>query len=208
MSILNSDFHHGLLDAAPTRFRRTPCVTLPQFVEPGLAAWFRDAIAGADFKVWDHTAIDASSRDLRMDDAGILARLLFLLNHDEPFEALQCLTGCEPIGSFQGGVYRMVPGEGHHLSWHDDVAGTRMLALSIDFSLASYTGGAFQLRDKHSGGVIHERVNTRLGDAVLFRVGTDLQHRVLPVEGGVAKTAFAGWFSREPYAPYTTRRRR
>ena len=36
------------------------------------------------------------------------------------------------------------------------------------------------------------------GDAVLFRVREDLQHRVMPLEGTGARTAFAGWFRSRP----------
>lgn len=37
-------------------------------------------------------------------------------------------------------------------------------------------------------------VNTGLGDALIFRISGELKHRVAPMEGDEAKTAFAGWF--------------
>jgi hypothetical protein len=36
--------------------------------------------------------------------------------------------------------------------------------------------------------------NTGFGDAILFRISKDLEHRVTEVVGEVAKTAYAGWF--------------
>jgi hypothetical protein len=34
----------------------------------------------------------------------------------------------------------------------------------------------------------------RLGDATLFRIGDDLEHRVMPVKSGSVRVAYAGWF--------------
>ena len=36
------------------------------------------------------------------------------------------------------------------------------------------------------------------GDALLFELGEHLEHRVLPVRGGTARTVFAGWFKAGP----------
>jgi hypothetical protein len=37
-------------------------------------------------------------------------------------------------------------------------------------------------------------VNKGFGDAIVFRIGGNLEHRVAPVRGAVPKIAFAGWF--------------
>jgi hypothetical protein len=40
--------------------------------------------------------------------------------------------------------------------------------------------------------------NTGAGDAVLFRIAERLEHRVTSLRGDVPRTAYAGWFLREP----------
>lgn len=91
-------------------------------------------------------------------------------------------------------------GRGHRMRWHDDVerAKGRMIGMSINLSAEVYRRGVFQLRDRRSARVLRELPNTGFGDAVLFRIAADLEHRVTPVVGGAAKTAFAGWFCSRP----------
>ena len=40
--------------------------------------------------------------------------------------------------------------------------------------------------------------NTGLGDAIIFRLRSDLEHLATDVEGTIEKTAFAGWFRSSP----------
>ena len=61
-----------------------------------------------------------------------------------------------------------------------------------------YTGGVFQLRRRGCAEILTETPNTGPGDAILFRIDDQFEHRITDVEGTVAKTAFAGWFVSEP----------
>jgi hypothetical protein len=70
--------------------------------------------------------------------------------------------------------------------------------MSINLSLEEYQGGELQIRETRSGKIVSEIANTGLGDAVLFPISPELEHRVLPVRGDRAKIAFAGWFRAEP----------
>jgi hypothetical protein len=45
---------------------------------------------------------------------------------------------------------------------------------------------------------LQEVTNTGLGDAIVFRLSDDLQHRINEVRGAQPKTAFAGWFRSDP----------
>jgi hypothetical protein len=74
----------------------------------------------------------------------------------------------------------------------------RRVALSINLSGQPFEGGELLLRDAASEQVLAEIGNRAEGDAVLFRVHEDLEHRVLPVAGEVPRTAFAGWFTAGP----------
>jgi hypothetical protein len=83
---------------------------------------------------------------------------------------------------------------GHTDDWHDDTSDGRLLAMSINLSPRGYQGGVFQMRESKSHWTLMEIANTGLGDALLFRVSSDLQHRVTEVQTGEPRTAFAGWF--------------
>ena len=68
------------------------------------------------------------------------------------------------------------------------------MALSINLSTDVYGGGTFELRDRQTKAPLAQINNTGFGDALLFRVSNNLEHRVTEVVGKVAKTACAGWF--------------
>ena len=97
-----------------------------------------------------------------------------------------------------GALYRMHASDEHYDSWHHDCAHSRMIAVSINLSSDVYSGGVLQIRERESGAIVHEVANTGVGDAIVFRVSPDLEHRVTAVKGAVAKTAYAGWFCSEP----------
>ncbi len=124
--------------------------------------------------------------------------LLFLANHPQLFQLIRQITGCGAIGCFSGRVYRMVPGSQHYDSWHSDMIDHRMIGMSINLSPKVYSGGIFQMRDRDSRQIIHETANTGFADGIIFRLSTQLQHRITEVEGSVPKTAFAGWFQSDP----------
>lgn len=124
--------------------------------------------------------------------------LHFLVNDPRLFQIIQQITGCALIGCFSGRVYHVVPGRGHHDSWHTDMVQRRMIAMSINLSAESYRGGVLQIRERESKRMIHEVANIGLGDAIIFRIASHLEHRIADVEGAVAKTAFAGWFRSQP----------
>jgi len=126
------------------------------------------------------------------------AALLFLVNDKKLFQIIQTVTRCDQIGCFQGRVYRLNPGGGHHDSWHNDIGEDRLVGMSINLSSDVYSGGRLQIRDQASGEIVCEAPNAGIGDAVIFRLSRRLQHRITDVEGTASKTAFAGWFRAQP----------
>jgi hypothetical protein len=121
-----------------------------------------------------------------------------LLNDPRLFAAVREVTGCDSIGCFEGRVYRMAPGGEHYDSWHNDLAEGRMVAMSVNLSREPYAGGVLQMRRRGPKEVFAEVTNVGAGDAILFRLDSELQHRVTPVQGSTSKTAFAGWFKSSP----------
>lgn len=137
--------------------------------------------------------------------------LLLLLNNARLFKIIEQITGCGHIGCFRGHIYRVVPGESRHdeithyqagyetlTGWHTDLNGTRLVALSINLNTEPYLGGVLSIREAKTKRILCELPNSGFGDAILFRINEQLEHRVSDLEGTVPKTAFVGWFESEP----------
>jgi hypothetical protein len=122
--------------------------------------------------------------------------LAFLLNNPEFLNVIRTITGCTQISEFSGRVYRMAAGPQHHLSWHNDIdiKEKREIGLSMNLSTNAFQGGTFELRNRSTLAPLAQVNNTGFGDALLFRISADLQHRVTQIVGPVPKTACAGWF--------------
>ena len=175
-------------------FARYHVVHLPGFFETALVAEVVERVGKARFAPRRDEGIALESC---MEDEALLSALFLLMNDPELLAWIQRVAGREPIGSFWGRVYRFEPGPEHHDSWHTDAARSRMVGLSVNLSRLAYEGGAFQIREGTSD-PLREITNTGFGDALLFDIGPALSHRVTSVSGDASRTAFAGWFLREP----------
>jgi hypothetical protein len=186
------------LAALTAIFRSANCVKLERFVEPRLLEWIAGAVARARFVPRVHDDVDPPATDLFLSDHDIRSTMLLLFNDQSLFDFIERLTGCAPIGCFVGSTYRMTA-ELHHVDgWHDDIYDGRMIALSLNLSRDGYRGGVLQMRARDSQRILHEVANTGFGDAIVFRLAVDLEHRVTDVLAGPAKTAYAGWFKSRP----------
>lgn len=137
-------------------------------------------------------------RELTVANNALPFALLLLLNNPRLFRLIEEITGCGHIGCFRGRIYRIVPGTNHHVEWHTDLNGTRLVALSVNLNSEPYEGGVLSIREAATERILCELTNSGFGDAILFRIDERLQHRVSDVEGTVAKTALAGWFESAP----------
>jgi hypothetical protein len=214
--------HSGFSPASPTvlahahaAFHASHALLLNRFVERTLleewqrridAAPFVDRVAKGEWG--DRTP----SVDQRIDDRAAWGGCIFAMNDPALFATVERVTGCVPIGSFFGSIYRIVAGRRHFHSWHNDLDGNRLVALSVNLSPNGYRGGVLQIaaRKEEAAGreatidtpggrpMLAEIANTGWGDAVIFEISEALEHRVNEVEAGPDKTAFAGWFVRSP----------
>ena len=132
-----------------------------------------------------------------MQDNALLRLIRFTVNDYDLFRIIEKMTGCGPIGCFDGRIYRMTAGPQQD-SWHDDWAENRVIAMSVNLSEQSYLGGELMLRHRDRPEKIQQIVNTSFGDALLFRLGAKLEHQVAKVRGRAPKTAYAGWFRTQP----------
>ena len=185
----------GALARVRAEFDEGHCVLLPQLLAPELVRVVLTAFERTPFAGSEHAGIGSEL----CAEHGLATSVLELVANDPQFfDVVRQLTGCGPIGSFVGRIYRMVPGQGHYDSWHSDVGRERMIAMSINLSAQPYAGGLLQMRRVDSDRVFHEVANLGLGDALMFRVDPSLLHQVTEVVGSVPKTAYAGWFRTRP----------
>jgi hypothetical protein len=179
-------------------FDRQHCIRLHQLLEPGLLRVLQRQIEQAEFFETVHEDEgDPPPIDLCMRPNAASHALHLVVNEPCFLRFLEQVTGCGGIGCFLGTVFRRVR-DANLYDWHNDLVEDRMLAMSINLSTGVYRGGTLQLRDAESGRVVHEVANTGFGDATIFRIARCLEHRVSPVEGPVARSAFAGWFRPQP----------
>jgi hypothetical protein len=178
-------------------FRADQFLRLRRLLEPGLLQYYVDEIGAARFEERVHEGI---GKELWLHDPRLARGLEFLFNDPLLLELVEKLAGCGPVRSFDGRVYRFPPDDEDEYfdSWHDDLGDDRLVALSLNLSPEPYLGGTLEIRNRHTELTLAEVDNPVLGDAVLFRLGEDLQHRVTPLRGGAARTAFAGWFRSQP----------
>lgn len=178
---------------AADMFRRQHVILLEQLLDPGLLARVQQAVASATFVSRTHGKI---GRELCMTQDSLAVQMLSLqTNLDSLFAAVRTITGCGPIGFFEGRIYRAPASAEFSDSWHSDESGGRQVGLSINLGPEVYQGGLFELREGEA--VLFRAANTVPGNALLFRIRAGLQHRVKPVEGTTPKTAYAGWFIEE-----------
>ena len=182
--------------AARAHFDRHHWVKLPHFLDGSMLAQVQHALARARFVEVRHTGVTPPSIDVCMEPNALSAMLELLCNDAVVLRAVEALTGCGPLVRFNGFVYRLAPGTGHHHNWHNDVLQRRRVAMSINLEADPYEGGVLIIRERESERVVAAVENTGAGDAVLFRIDSALQHRATAVTRGV-KTAFAGWFRSE-----------
>jgi len=186
-----------VLGALRDQFEQRHYFLLPGLLETELLDLIQRQIDRGEFRERVHERID-SNKELCLTESAAFGALLFLMNDEKLFQLIQDITQCARIDCFEGRVYRVNPGDGHHDSWHNDIGEGRVVGMSLNLSREVYSGGVLQIRNRESEALISEAANTGSGDAVVFRLSRDLQHRITEVEGSASKTAFAGWFRAQP----------
>jgi hypothetical protein len=173
------------------QFGREQCLLLPRLIHADLLHAIQQRIDASEFRPFVHEGI---GHDSNLVDQFTVHLLFFLTNDPRFLRVVREITACAAIDAFHGRVYRMDPASSNLDSWHDDMVENRLIGMSLNLSREPFQGAAFQLRDKRSMRILREVANTGCGDAVVFRLASDLEHRNTDVTGSAPKTAFAGWF--------------
>jgi hypothetical protein len=179
------------LDTMRRDFDEHHAIRVPRFLHPDLLAYVQRSVRQASFSERDDHEI---AREACMADNTMLAMLCLIMNDSRLFDVIRRITGCAPIGYFNGRVYAFHADAGHYDRWHSDVSDDRRIGMSINLSEGAFEGGVFELRRAAADSAEWCAANTGPGDAILFRISDDLRHRVTPVAGAVPRVAYAGWF--------------
>jgi 2OG-Fe(II) oxygenase superfamily len=186
---------HEKLDALRDRFASQHCVVLESLLEQALLKRIHQHIERAQ---WHISSFEDGffGTEFTADEPVTCNLLALLLNNPEFLNVVRMITSCTEISEFSGRVYRMTAGPQHQLSWHNDIdiKEKRQVGFSMNLSTDVFRGGTFELRSCSTQAPHAQVNNTGFGDALLFRISPDLEHRVTPVVGSVPKTACAGWF--------------
>ena len=177
------------------QFEKTHWVRLTSVLDPELLSL---ALSYVEQGRWLEQVVSGtySYTEYVLENGAAANLLRFVSNASRFLETISQITGCDSLSWFESRVYRMEP-NGHADDWHNDAVDGRLIAMSLNLSPRGYRGGIFQMRERRSHRMLAEVANTGLGDAILFRVSRDFEHRVGAVEAGEPKIAFAGWFSTE-----------
>lgn len=181
-------------------FAESSLVFLPQFLEPSILNRLMERLTTTDFV----TKYEMSGREdfgktmFVPETEPVLFTFHLLLNNPQLFGIVEEITNCGAIGNFSGRMHRSQAGGNHSIDWHGDNADYRMIGLTVDLSREKYTGGKFQLRETATGKILREIGDTRAGDAFLFRISPDLQHRLTTLVSGGDRSVGVGWFRSAP----------
>ena len=180
------------------KFKKEYFLKLPRFLDPDILKLVQKRIQESGFYLAKYKMVDADAADYRLKDKSINSLLRFLMNDEKLFELIEKITGCPKIGSFNGAVFCLSPGRGHYDSWHNDNVDNRMIAVSVNLSTDIFSGGITQIQNSKTKEFLNEVANIDFGDAIVFPLSKDLEHRVTDVEGNVDRIAFPGWFRSKP----------
>lgn len=182
-------------ETARSSYEQSGFIKLERFVPPSLLAEIARGVDAGTFATKEHGRLGV---ELCLQACETTERLTQLCNRPEVLRFVEDLTGAGHLGCFEGRIYRLSPNAGHRDDWHTDMIMGRMVAMSVNLGIEPYEGGTLQIRNATTQTLCDEVPNIGPGDAVLFRLSHELEHRVTEVRGDAPKTAWAGWFRARP----------
>jgi Methyltransferase domain len=179
------------LESSRAAFERHHCVRLPRLLDRPLLDRIRGYVDEGEFSAPEY---EGMWTELSIEQGKAVQLLMLLVNDPHLFEHVRTITDCKRIGSFEGGLHRMMPGPEHEEPWHGEIFGHHMVEMSVDLSTQPSSGGVLEVRDRYSREVLHRAADVEPGDAVLVRLAPFLQHRVTAVTGDSVRTVYTGRF--------------
>ncbi|MDP9054708.1 MAG: 2OG-Fe(II) oxygenase [Acidobacteriota bacterium] len=179
-------------------FEETGCAALPGLLAPEilkpLLQWLETARFEERNEVHENRIFGTTQFVPETERALFL--LQFILNRPALFDLVRQISACPEIGNYIGRIHRTGAESSQHIDWHRDAVECRALGLCVNLSAEEYTGGLFQIRDP--GHTVRAEIGRQpAGDAFLFRIDLDWQHRLTQVKSG-RRTVGVGWFRTAP----------
>lgn len=178
------------------RFSDVPAFAFDGAIAPDLAQRLVTEAAGATYA--DDDVRKVGTRQVESPQR-VSRSITLMLGRRNWFDWIESATGCGPIKALVGRIAQTRANARDELAWHDDSDGLhRLLGIVVNLSDQDYEGGRFDLRRKGSQDNLFSFAHDRPGTMTLFKVGSDLEHRVTPLLSGGPRRVFAGWLTAEP----------
>ena len=182
-------------DAPAQVFLRHRAIECRDLLDPDLLASLLDRCRRGSFVV-DH--VDRlGSREVESPQR-VGAALNIMLSRPAFLRWVEAVTGRHDLHRVEGRVVQTRANGLDALDWHndthDDAAGARRLGITVNLSDSAYEGGDFELRLAGTHAMLTRYRHDHVGNALIFDIAGDLEHRVLPVLSGGPRRVFTGWF--------------
>lgn len=184
-------------DPAPwaAAFAEQRAIVCRDVFEPALVARLLAAASTTRFR--DDHVVELGTRAVE-EPQRVGGTINVLLQRPNLFRWLETVTGRIGLAGAEGRLVQTRSGGGDALEWHDDLQqARRALGVTISFTDTPYTGGLFEMRRVGDPATARCFDHARAGTALIFDLGSDVEHRVHPVASGGPRRVFTGWFMRE-----------
>jgi hypothetical protein len=141
-------------------------VVLPQVLDSSLLNRILFEMGKEQFHSFTHAGL-GPNKELCLARGLTTSLIELALNSETVFDQVNAITGCGPIGSITGRVYRFEPDSDHSDSWHGDNALDRHVALSINLTERCYSGGVLEIRKRSTEDAVEAVIHPEFGDAIL-----------------------------------------
>jgi len=180
-------------------FASTNCILVPGFLSGNVLESILKKLNLAPFQTkFEMNEMNKFGKVLFVPvNAPVVFTFQLLLNNPDLFSMLQDIAQCDHIGNFTGRIHRSEEGGDHAIGWHSDNSDNRLLAITLCLGTDDYTGGKFQIRKTGDEHIIKEFGQLNAGDAIIFKISPDLEHRLTTLENG-RRTVGVGWFRSQP----------
>jgi hypothetical protein len=188
-------------DPAPwaAAFADQRAIVCRDIFEPALFARLLAAAGSTQFR--DDHVVELGTRAVE-EPQRVGGTINVLLQRPNLFRWLETVTGRTGLAGAEGRLVQTRAGAGDALEWHNDLQQSRRaLGITISFTDTIYTGGLFEMRMVDDPASARCYDHARAGTALIFDLGSDIEHRVHPVASGGPRRVFTGWFMRETVLP-------
>lgn len=186
-----------LADPAPWAaiFAEQRAIVCHDIFEPALSAKLLAAASTTQFRDDHVTGLGTRAVEEPQRVGGTIN---ILLQRPNLFGWLEAVTGRTGLAGAEGRLVQTRAGGDDALDWHNDLQQKRRaLAITISLTDTAYDGGLFELRRVDDPATARCFDHARAGTALVFDLGTDVEHRVHPLSSGGPRRVFTGWFMRE-----------